>query len=104
MEGQHQSCHKPDYAQGGWVAEKRDGFEQAHGPGGAVVMEKLRDGQIDLRQTRLFSDLVAKVHEQRTRRCHYQQACQEHGAQPTARVTQSVVQEGKIPTKAPNAK
>src|SRR6202043_356970 len=61
MEGQHQSCHKPDYAQGGWVAEKRDGFEQAHGPGGAVVMEKLRDGQIDLRQRRLFTDLVGKV-------------------------------------------
>ena len=94
MEGQHQSCHKPDYAQGGWVAEKRDGFEQAHGPGGAVVMEKLRDGQIDLRQTRLFTDLVGKVHEQRTRRCHYQQACQERGAQPSARLTQSVVQEG----------
>jgi hypothetical protein len=50
--------------------------------------------QIDLRQTRLFTDLVGKVHEQRTRRCHYQQACQERGAQPSARVTQSVVQEG----------
>ena len=57
-------------------------------------MEKLHDGKIDLRQPRLFTDLVGKVHEQRTRRCHYQQACQERGAQPSARVTQSVVQEG----------
>jgi hypothetical protein len=47
-------------------------------------MEKLRDGKIDLRQPRLFTDLVGKVHEQRTRRCHYQQACQERGAQPSA--------------------
>jgi hypothetical protein len=76
------------------LPKKRDGFEQAHGPGSAVVMEKLGAGQIDLRQTRLFTDLVGKVHEQRTRRCHYQQACQERGAQPSARVTQSVVQEG----------
>jgi hypothetical protein len=30
------------------------------------------DGQIDLRQPRLFTGLVGKVHEQRTRRCHYQ--------------------------------
>ena len=29
-------------------------------------MEKLRDGKIDLRQPRLFTDLVGKVHEQRT--------------------------------------
>jgi hypothetical protein len=57
-------------------------------------MEKLRDGKIDLRQPRLFTDLVGKVYEQRTRRCHYQQARQERGAQPSARMTQSVVQEG----------
>ena len=43
-------------------------------------MEKLRDGKIDLRQPRLFTDLIAKAHEQPTRRCHYQQASQERGA------------------------
>jgi hypothetical protein len=42
---------------------KREGFEQAHGPGGTVVMEKLRDGKIELGQLRLFTDLVGKVHE-----------------------------------------
>jgi hypothetical protein len=73
------ACSRND-TQAGWVAEKRDGFEQAHGPGGAVVVEKLRNGEIDLRQPHLFTDLVGKVHEQRTSRCHYQQASQERGA------------------------
>jgi hypothetical protein len=58
-------------------------------------MEELRGSKVDLRQPRLFTDLVSKVHEQCTRRCHYQQPCQERGAQPSTRVTQSVVQESK---------
>ena len=54
--------------------EKRNGFQHAHGPEGAVLMEKLRDSKIVLRQPRLFTDLVGKVDEQHTRRRHYQQA------------------------------
>ena len=52
----------------------------------ACPLGKLQpDGRVDLRQPRLFTDLVGKVHEQRTRRCHYQQACQERDAQPELR-------------------
>jgi hypothetical protein len=67
-------------------------------------MEKLGDGQIDLRQTRLFTDLVGKVHEQRTRRCHYQQACQERWRLAIGAICRSRRLNSNIPKKVPNAK
>jgi hypothetical protein len=39
------------------LSKKRCGPEQAHGPGDAVIMKKLRDGKIDLRPAMPFSPI-----------------------------------------------
>jgi len=60
------------------------------------VMEKLRDLSIEVRQPSLLTDLVGKVNEERTRRRHDQEPCQQGGTQPLARVTRCVVQTTKL--------
>jgi hypothetical protein len=57
-----------------------------------VVMEKLGDFKVEVRQPRLFANLVGKVNEEPTRRRHDQESGEQRGTQPLARVARRVVQ------------